>query len=158
MAVKKIEKVTFKSDRVSLNLLDMVLNNSKHIQKHGQLQSGCRETMSPVTFTSPDAYIPINTWRDYPRLRSFSLEFQTNENYGILAYALGPEPSTKSSPLASYKRDFFALEIHNRFLLAYFNLGGATSYIRHEIVHEPVSTGRAHQITVEINENYALFR
>lgn len=147
------QKVTFKSDRVSLNLLDMALNNSRHIQKHGMLSAPatCRETMSPVTFNNPDTYIAVNTWRDYPKLHSFSLEFQTNEAYGVLAYCLGPESAT------SYKRDFFALEIHNRFLLAYFNLGNG-NYIRHEVVHESVSNGHAHQVTVEINDHFALFR
>lgn len=151
----------------------MAITSHKRIQKHGQLQSACHETMSPATFNSPDTYIAVSTWRDYPKLRSFSLEFQTNENYGVLAYVLGPEPSSsdgqqqKSATTAttspalpnSYRRDFFALEIHNRFLLAYFNLGGSTpTYIRHEIVHEPVSTGRAHHLNVEINDNYASFR
>lgn len=162
--------MTFKNDRVSLNLLDLALNNSKHIQKHGLLQPACRPTMSPVTFSSPNSYIPIYTWKDYPKLRSFSLEFQTNEYYGILAYALGADVQqsaqstnsknynhiTSSTFPLSYKRDFFALEIHNRFLLAYFNLG--SNYIRHEVVHEHVSSGKSHQISVELNDQYALFR
>ena len=138
----------------------MALNNSKYVQKHGGfLQPSCRATMPPVTFSSPSSYIPIYNWKDYPRLRSFSLEFQTNEYYGILAYALGAEPNsttTTNTFLSSYKRDFFALEIHNRFLLAYFNLG--STYIRHEVVHEHVSSGKSHQITIEFNDQYAIFK
>ena len=60
------------------------------------------------------------------------------------------------SKLLSFSRDFFSLEIHDRMLYAYFNLG--TSYIRHEIVSEPVSTGKSHQISVEISDKYATFK
>jgi neurexin len=125
--------------------------------------------MDPITFTSPNSYIPVYTWKDYPKLNSFSIEFQTTENYGILAYILGPERPEhqkkvvknkqhlkRQSKMAALNRDFFALEIHNRFLNAYFNMGN--NYIRHEIVHEHVSSGKSHQITVEINDKYAVFR
>jgi neurexin len=139
--------------------------------------------MEPITFSSPNSYIPIHNWKDYPKLNSFSIEFQTTENFGVLAYILGAENSrqlnantkigaakirkfyNQNSPSSGYahhssllvhNRDFFSLEIHNRFLNAYFNLG--TSYIRHEIVHEHVSSGKSHQISVEINNKYAIFR
>lgn len=123
--------------------------------------------MDPITFSSPNTYIPVYTWKDYPKLYSFSIEFQTTENYGLLAYILGPEQPKKhykrqqqhsSQSSRSLTRDFFALEIHNRFLNAYFNLGGSSTYIRHEVVHEHVSSGKSHQVHVELNDKYAVFR
>lgn len=139
----------------------MALNESKFIKKEGNLQKSCHKIMDPITFSSPQAYIPVATWKDYPKFYSFSIEFQTTENYGVLVYILGPNTNSNNnkntkSQVASLNRDFFSLEIHNRFLNAYFNLG--TSYIRHEVVHEHVSSGKPHQISVEINENYALFK
>lgn len=126
--------------------------------------------MTPVTFNSPNSYIPVYEWSGSPRLDSFSIDFQTNERYGVLAYMLGAEngnnmnnpnaynklTSQIQSKLLSFNRDFFSLEIHDRFLNAYFNLG--SSYIRHQVVDEPVSTGTSHQITVEINDKYATFK
>ncbi len=156
--------MAFKSDTISLNLIDLALNDSSYIKKEGTIQKSCRKVMDPITFSSPQSYIPVPTWKDYPKFFSFSIEFQTTENYGVLAYILGPNTNTNSvnknkspsSSLMSLNRDFFSLEIHNRFLNAYFNLG--TSYIRHEIVHEHVSSGKSHQISVEINDNHALFK
>jgi neurexin len=147
---------------VSLNLIDLALNDSQQITKHGSIEKTCRRTMDPVTFSSPNSYIPIHDWKDYPKLRSFSIEFQTTENHGVLAYILGSSSSNNNpnqattSLLKSLNRDFFSLEIHNRFLNAYFNLG--SGYIRHEVVHEHVSSGKPHQITVEINDNTAVFK
>ena len=127
--------------------------------------------MDPVTFSSPQSYIPIKSWFNYPKIYSFSIEFQTTESYGVLAYILGPEKETnmslnsnnnnklknqQPSALGLFNRNFFSLEIHNRFLNAYFNLG--SSYIRHEIVHEQVSGGKSHQLLVEINEKFVLFK
>lgn len=148
----------------------MALNNSKYINKVGNIQNSCRKVMDPVTFSSPNSYIPVHTWKDYPKFFSFSIEFQTTENYGVLAYILGADNTNNNnktnkhnkltnqvqSKLLSFNRDFFSLEIHNRFLNAYFNLG--TSYIRHEVVHEHVSSGKSHQISVEINDKYAIFK
>lgn len=141
----------------------MAINDSKYIKKEGNLQKNCRKIMDPITFSSPQSYIPVFNWKDYPKFYSFSIEFQTTENYGVLAYILGPNPNTNivknkatASSIMSFNRDFFSLEIHNRFLNAYFNLG--STYIRHEVVHEHVSSGKSHQITVEINDNYALFK
>lgn len=132
------------------------------------MEKSCKKVMDPVTFNSPNSYIPIHEWKDYPKFYSFSLEFQTTENNGVLAYILGADNSNNKnsnknqngnqiqSKLASLNRDFFSLEIHNRFLNAYFNLG--TSYIRHEVVHEHVSSGKSHQISIEINDKYAIFK
>ena len=152
---------------MSLNLIDLALNNSQFISKIGNVQKSCQKIMDPVTFSSPNSYIPIQYWKDFPKLYSFSIDFQTTENYGVLAYILGPDnylsnksirnnKITSSSALSSLNRDFFSLEIHDRFLNAYFNLG--TSYIRHEIVNEQISSGKSHQITVEINDKFATFR
>ena len=178
-----LRNVTFRSDSSSssfspqpLSLIDLALNNSQLVTKYGNVAvaasgsaeaSSCRKIMDPITFSSPNSYIPVYAWNEYPKLYSFSIEFQTTENYGILAYILGPEKTAaaaqsnnklkrQSKQNAANGRDFFALEIHNRFLNVYFNLG--TSYIRHEIVHEHVSSGKSHQISVEINDKYALFR
>ena len=162
-----LKNATFKSDKTSLNLINMAANDSKNIQKIGNIQNSCRKVMDPITFSSPNSYIPIDKWKDYPKLYSFSIEFQTTETYGVLAYAIGAENRNSSdknkkpanqiqSKLSSIHRDFFSLEIHNRFLNAYFNLG--SSYIRHEIVHEPVSSGKPHQISVEINDKHAIFK
>jgi neurexin len=126
--------------------------------------------MDPITFSSPNSYIPIYEWNEFPKFNSFSIEFQTTENYGVLAYILGADNTQNNdktnkhnkitnqiqSKLLSFNRDFFSLEIHNRFLYAYFNLG--SSYIRHEVVHEHVSSGKSHSISVEINDKYAIFR
>lgn len=153
-----------------MNLIDLALNDSKQISKHGIIEKTCRKTIDPITFSSPISYIPVIDWKGYPDLKSFSIEFQTTENNGVLVYILGsPQINKRSSKISSYSsqhqsssllkslnRDFFSLEIHNRFLNAYFNLG--TSYIRHEVVHEHVSSGKPHQISVEINENYAIFK
>ena len=84
-----LRNVTFKSDAISLNLIELALNNSNFIKKVGSMQKDCRKVMDPVTFSSPNAYIPILEWRDYPKLVSFSVDFQTNERYGVLAYILG---------------------------------------------------------------------
>ena len=160
-----LRNVTFKSDTVSIDLIDKALKNdsSQFIHRVGDIQKNCQKIMDPVTFTSPHTYIPVLRWKDYPRLYTFSIEFQTNENYGVLAYILGKENTAhavnrrrSSSSLLTFNRDFFSLEIHNRFLLAYFNLGSA--YIRHEVVHEHVSSGKSHQIYVEMNDKFASFR
>jgi neurexin len=136
------------------------------IKKYGNIERGCKSLIEPVTFSSPNSYIPVLDWKDYPKFYSFSIEFQTTENYGILAYLLGADNTNNTNKIAnknqdrskllSLNKDFFSLEIHNRFLNAYFNLG--TSYIRHEIVNEHVSTGKTHQITVQINEKHATFK
>lgn len=118
--------------------------------------------MDPVTFNSPESYIPIFEWKNYPKLYSFSIEFQTTENYGVLAYVLGSTNDNKvlyqnsDSYLQSMHRDFFALEIHNRFLNAYINYG--SNYYRHEVVHEHVSSGKQHQIQVEFHGGYVTFK
>jgi leucine-rich repeat transmembrane neuronal protein 1/2 len=130
--------------------------------------------MDPVTFSSPSSYIPIYVWKDYPKLYSFTIEFQTTENNGVLAYVLGAEnnnliknkkrqnlknqnsQSTKITP-SSINQHFFALEIHNRFLYAYFSLGG-NDYIRHRIVNDHVSSGKSHQIYVEIQDRLIYFK
>ncbi|CAF0848819.1 unnamed protein product [Brachionus calyciflorus] len=160
-----VRNVTYKSDVNSFNLISMVLNNSELVNTHGKLEKSCRKVMEPVTFSSSNSYIPILEWNDYPKLNSFKIEFQTTENHGVLAYILGKDNlNTHSdhftkpiqSELLSFNRDFFSLEIHNRFLNAYFNLG--TNYIRHEVVHEHVSNGKSHQITVELNDKYAIFK
>ena len=163
------KKVTFKSQTISLNLIDLVLKKDKSITNEGSIQSKCNKIMEPVTFSSPQSYIPIKSWFNYPKIYSFSIEFQTTENYGVLAYILGPERESnlslhynnklknqQPSPLGLFDRNFFSLEIHNRFLNAYFNFG--SSYIRHEIVHEQVSGGKSHQLLVEINEQFVCFK
>jgi len=156
-----LRNVTFKSDTIALNLIDMALNDNKYIRKEGTLQKSCRKIIDPISFSSPQSYIPVPHWKDYPKFYSFSIEFQTTENNGVLAYILGsnintPIKSSSKQQSNYFNRDFFALEIHNRFLNAYFNLG--SNYIRHEVVHEHVSSGKSHQITVEINDNYVLFK
>lgn len=167
-----LKNVTYKTDTVSMNLIDLALNESSFIKRVGNLQTTtCQQVMTPVTFSSPSSYIPILQWKDDPDLLSFSIDFQTNERYGVLAYILGAQnPNNNNNPnsfnklthqiqskLLSFNRDFFSLEIHDRFLNAYFNLG--SSYIRYEVINEPVSSdGKSHQITVEINNKYATFK
>ena len=157
-----LRNVTFKSHKVSLNLIDMALGDHKQITTHGKLQTSCHKLIDPVTFDSPNSYIPITNWYEYPKLFSFSIDFQTTENYGVLAYILGSDNNFKTglnndqSPLLSLNRDFFSLEIHNRFLNAYFNFGA--EYIRYEVVDEPVSNGKPHQLTIEINNKFVSFK
>jgi neurexin len=158
--------MTLKVGTTVYNLVELVLNGSRHVKKFGDIQSSCQTVLDPVTFNAPESYIPIYKWKDYPKLNSFSIEFQTNENHGILAYALGEIQAQNRSSLAkspetlrdleSLGRDFFALELHNRFLNAYINYGKV--YYRHEIVHELVSSGRSHQLTVDFDEKYVTFK
>jgi neurexin len=53
--------------------------------------------------------------------------------------------------------NFFGIEIHNRFLNAYFKFG-LDKYIRHEVTRESVSSGRAHQLEIEIESDHILFK
>jgi neurexin len=159
-----------------LNLIDLAISGNESIHFHGgdaKMKQSCHKVVDPVTFSSPESFIPITKWKDYPRFYHFSLEFQTTESFGVLAYILGKYDNHSSdhqndqqylikknneqlSSLIALNRDFFSIEIHNRFLNVYFNLG--SNYIRHEIVHEHVSNGKSHQISIEINEKFALFR
>lgn len=160
-----IRNVTYKSDIYSFNLIQLLFNDSHLIKVNGKIEKSCKNVMQPITFSSPDSYLPILYWKNYPSLNSFTIEFQTNERNGILAYILGSENTVKhisqienlrNSRLISFNRDFFSIEIHNRFLNAYFNLG--SNYIRHEVVNEQVSNGRSHKLIVEINQQYAIFK
>lgn len=157
-----LRNVTFKSHKFSLNLIDMALSNHKQITIQGKLETSCHKLIDPVTFDSPESYIPISNWHEYPKLYSFSIDFQTTENYGVLAYILGTNNNYQTnftggnSPLLSLSRDFFSLEIHNRFLNAYINLG--SEYVRYEVVDEPVSNGKPHQLIVEISQQFVIFK
>ncbi|RNA23776.1 neurexin-1-like isoform X2 [Brachionus plicatilis] len=159
-----IRNVTYKSDTSSLNLISLLLNNSHLVKENGKIERTCQQVMQPITFSSPNSYIPILEWTNYPLINSFTIEFQTNEKNAVLAYILGAEnfqhrahiDHLMRSRLLSLNRHFFSLEIHNSFLNAYFNLG--TNYIRHEVVHVQISDGRSHQLTVELNQQYAIFK
>ena len=137
----------------------MALNEHKQVNRVGTMHKDCSKIMDPVTFSSSDSYIPILNWTDYPKFYSFSLEFQTNERNGILAYILGAQNDATvpaNSSLVSLSRDFFSLEIHDKFLNAYINLG--SKYSRHEITNERVSSGRSHQVSVVLNPMQAIIR
>lgn len=157
-----LRNVIFKSHKVNLNLVDLVINKDKQITISGEIVTSCQRVMEPVTFSSPDSYIPITNWNEYPDLYSFSIEFQTTENFGVLAYILGEENLSRrneqktKSPMLSLQRDFFSLEIHNRLLNAYFNLG--SKYVRYEIVQEHVSDGKPHHLSIEINKQFVVFK
>ena len=160
-----IRNLFFKSDSHSYNLISLFLNNSNLVKEIGKIERTCTNVMKPITFSSPNSYIPILEWNSYPILNSFTIEFQTNEKNGILAYILGAENTNNyltqiknlmSSKLLSLNRDFFSLEINEHFLIAYFNSG--TSYIRHEIANQQVSNGKSHQVIVELNQQYAIFK
>jgi neurexin len=148
-----------------MNLIDLTFNDNKFNEKNDlNMKKTCRNITDPVTFNSPESYIPLFNWKSSPKLYSFSIEFQTVENHGILAYILGATNSynnnTKNTKTDSFlvalNRDFFALEIHNRFLNVYINYG--STYYRHEVVHEHVSSGKSHQIQVEFNGNFVTLK
>jgi neurexin len=163
-------KIIFKTEQNTVNLIELALNGTRNSQMFGDFQHSCQSVLDPVTFNSPDAYIPIYAWKDYPKLDSFTIEFQTNENHGVLAYVLGSNKAHNASStqeandmtvhslndLESLEQDFFALELHNRFLNAYINYGKV--YYRHEVVHEHVSSGRSHQLTVDFDDKYVTFK
>jgi len=157
-----LRNVTLKIHKHNLNLIDLVMANSNQIIFSGRVLTNCQSHTDPVTFTSPDSFIPINTWSQFPELHSFSIEFQTTENFGILAYILGTPSNDLStsnsahSPVLSLKRDFFALEIHNRLLNAYFNFG--EGYVRFEVVEVEVADGKPHQVLVKIGQDFVTLR
>ena len=134
-----VRNVTFRTHWRSLDLIEMAIDKHKQIGFVGELMTPCRAVNEPVTFSSPDAYIPISNWNEYPNLFTFGIEFQTVESYGVLAYVLGNSNQRdyqidyrqNQSPLIAFQRDFFALEIHNRLLNAYFNFG--SNYTRFEV-------------------------
>ena len=144
-----------------MNLIELLLNDNKYNDKN-ELKT-CTNITEPVTFNTPESYIPILNWKKYPKLYSFSIEFQTIENHGVLAYILGAENNNSvvknaktESYLMSLNRDFFALEIHNRFLYLYLNFG--STYLRLEVAHEHVSSGKSHQVQVEFNNNFVTYK
>jgi hypothetical protein len=144
-----------------MNLIELIINDNKHNEKNDI--KTCRNITEPVTFNSPEAYIPIYNWKNQPKLYSFSIEFQTIENDGILAYLLGVvnNVTTRNGKIAdsflkTMNRDFFALEIHDRFLYFYVNYG--SNYLRHEVVHEHVSSGKSHQIQIDFNGNFVTLK
>ena len=137
-----LRNITFKSHKLYLNLIDLAISGHNQITFIGHMIPSCQQITHPITFNSPDSFIPINTWPQYPRIKSFSIDFQTTENFGVLAYMLGHK-----------KFSFFSLEIHNRLLNAYFKFGESFEYVRFEVVNEDVSNGKPHQLRVEVNEN-----
>ena len=64
----------------------------------------CARVMTPVTFNSPNSYIPVYEWSGSPRLDSFSIDFQTNERYGVLAYMLGAENDNNMNNPNAYNK------------------------------------------------------
>lgn len=159
-----LRNVTFNTHKHSLDLIAMAIDSHKQISFVGELQTPCKAVNDPITFSSPDAYIPITNWNEYPNLFTFSIEFQTIESNGVLAYILGSNSQKdyqidyqqNQSPLITFSRDFFALEIHNRLLNAYFNFG--SKYTRFEIVKEHVSNGKPHHVSVEIHQKFIVFK
>ena len=144
-----------------MNLIELILNDNKYNEKNDI--KTCRNITDPVTFNSPESYIPIYNWKNQPKLYSFSLEFQTIENNGVLAYILGAANNattkngkTPDSSLNTLNKDFFALEIHDRFLYFYVNYG--SNYLRYEVVHEHVSSGKSHQIQIDFNGNFVTLK
>ena len=92
-----LRNVTFKNDISNLNLIDMAMNDSKLIVKEGVIEKSCNKITDPITFSSPNSYIPINEWKEFPKFNSFSIEFQTTENYGVLAYILGADNTNNNN-------------------------------------------------------------
>lgn len=143
-------------------MIELILNSNKY-NENAEIKT-CKNITNPVTFNSPEAYIPIYQWKNQPKLYSFSIEFQTIENNGILAYILGAtknntsaiNPDKTNSFLVSLNRDFFALEIHDRFLYYYINYG--SGYVRRQVVHEHVSSGKPHQIQIDFNGNFVTLK
>ena len=70
-------KVTLKNDITLLNIIDLALNDSSLITKYGKIENSCNKIMDPITFSSPNSYIPIYEWNEFPKFNSFSIEFQT---------------------------------------------------------------------------------
>ncbi len=153
-----LRNVTLKLPKLDLNLIDLALAGSNQIILNGRALANCQPSTDPVTFISPESHIPITTWPQFPALHSFSIDFQTTENHGLLAYALAADTNDLAalSPVLSLTRHFFALEIHNRLLNAYFNFG--QGYVRAEIADVDVSDGKPHQVSVQIGQDFATLR
>lgn len=110
-----MKKVIYMADSLKLDLSKMASMGNSFVQVEGKITfNQCQDIVetNPITFTTPESFIPLPRWEVRKEGSSLSFTFQTSEDKGVIMYNRRRGNS-----------DFFAFEIFDGYLWFIIDLG-----------------------------------
>lgn len=110
-----MKKVIYMADSLKLDLSKMASMGNSFVQVEGKMTfNQCQDIVetNPITFTTPESFIPLPRWEVRKEGSSLSFTFQTSEDKGVIMYN-----SRRGNS------DFFAFEIFDGYLWFIIDLG-----------------------------------
>ncbi|XP_062610815.1 neurexin-1-like [Saccostrea cucullata] len=110
-----MKKVIYTADGMKLDLSKMASTKNSFVQVEGAVTfNQCQDILEtkPITFTTPESFIPLPRWEVNREGATLSFTFQTSEDKGVVIYN-----SRRGNS------DFFAFEIFDGYLWFIIDLG-----------------------------------
>nr|XP_022331115.1 neurexin-1-like isoform X8 [Crassostrea virginica] len=110
-----LKKVIYMADSLKLDLSKMASTGNSFVQVEGKMTfNQCQDIVetNPITFTTPESFIPLPRWEVSKEGSTLSFTFQTSEDKGVMIYN-----SRRGNS------DFFAFEIFDGYLWFIIDLG-----------------------------------